>query len=143
MVAALREAGRVAKPGAPVVIQVWGRPEAFDLHYMKDVLARFNPPRPAGRVNPATLWEPGALEALATEAGLVPESAFDIQWAFEYADEQALTRAMMSAGGFGAILGPERQDAARDAIVDALSVCRTPDCGYRLENEWHYLIARA
>ena len=29
MVAALREAGRVAKPGAPVVIQVWGRPEAL------------------------------------------------------------------------------------------------------------------
>ena len=29
MVAALREAGRVAKPGAPVVIQVWGRPGAL------------------------------------------------------------------------------------------------------------------
>ena len=27
MVAALREANRVAKPGAPVVIQVFGRPE--------------------------------------------------------------------------------------------------------------------
>jgi len=36
MVAALREAGRVAKPGAPVVIQVWGRPEAFGLRHMKD-----------------------------------------------------------------------------------------------------------
>ena len=29
MVAALREAGRVAKPGAPVVIQVWGAHELF------------------------------------------------------------------------------------------------------------------
>jgi ubiquinone/menaquinone biosynthesis C-methylase UbiE len=28
MVEALREAGRVAKPGAPVVIQVWGSPSA-------------------------------------------------------------------------------------------------------------------
>ena len=143
MVAALREAGRVAKPGAPVVIQVFGRPEAFDIRHMKDVLARFAPPPPPGRVNPATLWEPGTLEALATEAGLVPETAFDVQWAFEYADEPALTRAMMSAGGFGAIVGPERQDAARDAIVEALAVCRTPECGYRVENEWHYLIARA
>ena len=50
---------------------------------------------------------------------------------------------MMSAGGFGAIVGAERQDAARAAIVEALAVCRTPDGGYRLENEWHYLIARA
>ena len=142
MVAALREAGRVAKPGAPVVIQVFGGAEAFDLRHMKDVLARFSPP-PPGRVNPAALWEPGALEALATEAGLVPETAFDLQWAYEYADEAALTRGMMSAGGFGAIVGPERQDAARAAIVEALAVCRTPDGGYRVENEWHYLIARA
>src|SRR5919201_3017611 len=35
MVAALREAGRVAKPRAPVVIQVWGHPERCDLTAMK------------------------------------------------------------------------------------------------------------
>ena len=34
MVAALREAARVAKPGAPVLIQVWGRPERCDLRPM-------------------------------------------------------------------------------------------------------------
>ena len=143
MVAALREAGRVAKPGAPVVIQVWGRPEAFDLRYMKDVLARFTPPRPAGRLDPTTLWQPGVLEGLTTEAGLVPDRVFDLQWAYEYANEAELTRGMMSAGGFGAILGADRQDAARAAIVEALAVCRTPDGGYRLENEWHSMIARA
>jgi len=142
MVAALREAGRVGRPGAPVVIQVWGRPERFDLRHMKDAIARFTPPRPAG-LDPTALWQPGALEALATEAGLIPERAFDLEWAYEYANEAALTRGMMSAGGFGAIVGPERQGAARAAIVEALAVCRTPDGGYRLENEWHYLIARA
>jgi len=83
------------------------------------------------------------LEALAAEAGIVPDRAFDLQWAYEFANEAALARAMMSAGGFGAIVGAERQDAARAAIVEALAVCRTPDGGYRLENEWHYLIARA
>src|SRR5215207_8044535 len=35
IVAALREAGRVAKPGAPVVIQVWGAHERCDLEAMK------------------------------------------------------------------------------------------------------------
>ena len=143
MVAALREAGRVAKPGAPVVIQVWGRPEAFDLHLMKDVLARFTPPRRPGGIDPTTLWRGGVLEDLATQAGLLPDCAFDLQWAYEFADEAELVRAMTSAGGFGAILGADQQQAARDAIVEALSVCRTPDCGYRMENEWHYLIARA
>jgi SAM-dependent methyltransferase len=143
MVAALREARRVAKPGAPVVIQVFGRPEHFDLRLMKQVLARFAPPPPAGRLDASTLWQPGVLEALATEAGLVPEDAFDVQWAYEYADEADLARGMMSAGGFGAILGADRQEAARAAIVDVLAVCRTPEGGYRLENEWHFLAARA
>jgi hypothetical protein len=126
-----------------VVIQVWGRPEAFDLRHMKDVLAGFTPPPPPGRLDATTLWQPGILEALATEAGLEPERAFDVQWAYAFENEAALTRGMMSAGGFGAIVGPERQDAARAAIVEALAVCRRPDGGYRLENEWHYLIARA
>ena len=144
MIAALREAGRVAKPGAPVVIQVWGRPEAFDLHLMKDVLARFTPPRPAGRIDPATLWRPGVLEPLAAEAGLVPDCRFDVRWAYEFADEAELVRAMTSAGGFGAILGADQRAAARDAIVEALAVCRTPGGGFRLDNERiSYLIARA
>jgi SAM-dependent methyltransferase len=142
MVEALREAGRVAKPGAAVVIQVWGRPERFDLGLMKNVLARFRPPPPPGRLDASTLWQPGVLEDLATRAGLVPDTAFDDRWAYEYADEEAMSRAMLSAGGFGAIVG-DRQDEARAAVLEALAVCRTPDGGYRIENDWHFLIARA
>ncbi len=142
MVEALREAGRVAKPGAPVVIQVWGRPERFDLGLMKAVLARFRPPPPPGRLDPSTLWQPGVVEDLATHAGLVPDAGFDDRWAYEYADEESMSRAMLSAGGFGAIVG-DRKDEARDAVLEALAVCRTPAGGYRIENEWHFLIARA
>ena len=143
MVAALREAGRVAKPGAPVVIQVWGRPERFDLRHMKQAIARFAPPPPADRLDPTTLWRPGVLEDLATQAGLVPDSAFGTTWAFEYESEEAMTRGMLSAGGFGALVGSDREDEARAAVVEALAVCRIPDGGFRLENEWHFLIARA
>ena len=142
MVEALREAGRVAKPGAPIVIQVWGRPERFDLGLMKAVLARFRPPPPADRLDPSTLWKPGVLEDLAVRAGLIPDAAFDDRLAYEYADEESMSRAMLSAGGFGAIVG-DRQDEARAAVLEALAVCRTPACGYRIENDWHFLIARA
>ena len=142
MVEALREAGRVAKPGAPIVIQVWGRPERFDLGLMKAVLARFRPPPPADRLDPSTLWKPGVLEDLAVRAGLIPDAAFDDRFAYEYADEESMSRAMLSAGGFGAIVG-DRQDEARAAVLEALAVCRTPACGYRIENDWHFLIARA
>jgi SAM-dependent methyltransferase len=142
MVEALREAGRVAKPGAPVVIQVWGRPERFDRGLMKAVLARFRPPPPADRLDPSTLWRPGVLEDLAVQAGLIPDAAFDDRFAYEYADEESMSRAMLSAGGFGAIVG-DRQDEARAAVLEALAVCRTPACGYRIENDWHFLIAHA
>ena len=142
MVEALREAGRVAKPGAPIVIQVWGRPERFDLGLMKAVLARFRPPPPADRLDPSTLWKPGVLEDLAVRAGLIPDAAFDDRFAYEYADEESMSRAMLSAGGFGAVVG-DRQDEARAAVLEALAVCRTPACGYRIENDWHFLIARA
>ena len=142
MIEALREAGRVAKPGAPIVIQVWGRPERFDLGLMKAVLARFRPPPPADRLDPSTLWKPGVLEDHAVQAGLIPDAAFDDRFAYEYADEESMSRAMLSAGGFGAIVG-DRQDEARTAVLEALAVCRTPTGGYRIENDWHFLIARA
>jgi SAM-dependent methyltransferase len=46
MVAALREARRVARPGAPVVIQVWGAHERCQLEAMKTLARPFLPPRP-------------------------------------------------------------------------------------------------
>lgn len=139
MVAALREAGRVAKPGGSVVIQVWGRPEACDLTAMKHVLAPFLP-QPAAPA-PA-LWAPGVLEGIARDAGLVPLEAFDLTWAYEFPDEQALGRAMLSPGMVAIALRSADEDTLRSGIVEALSPYRTPD-GYRLENEWHYLVASA
>ena len=144
MVAALREAGRVAKPGAPIVIQVWGRPERFDLGLMKAVLARFRPPPPAGRLDPSTLWKPGVLEDLAVQAGLHPRRApSTTASAYEYADEES-----MSAGDdLRRRLRRHRRRPARTRrarpMLEALAVCRTPACGYRIENDWHFLIARA
>ena len=74
IVAALREAGRVAKPGAAVVIQVWGPHEHNDLEAMKEIVRPFFPPRPADAPPEPDYSEPGVLEDLATRAGLDPES---------------------------------------------------------------------
>ena len=143
MTAAVREAGRVAKPGAPVVIQVWGRPEACDLEAMKAAARPFLPPPPAGTPPAPKLWSPGVLEEIAAAAGLTPHAAFDHAWAFEYPDEEALGRGMVAAGGMAEIVGPSGEGALRKAIVDALAPYRTPHGGYRLRNEWHYLVAYA
>ena len=58
------------------------------------------------------------------EAGRVAKPGVDISWAYEYSDEDALARALLAAGG----------------IVEAMAPCRTADGGYRLDNDWHYLL---
>ena len=143
MVAALREAGRVAKPGAPVVIQVWGAHERCDLEAMKRVARPFLPPRPPDAPPDPDLSRPGVLEALAARAGLVPEDEFDVVWALEYPDAETLGRAMVAVAGLAVLAGAEREQELKTAIVRGLAPFRRADGSYRLANEYHYLLARA
>src|SRR4051794_38506134 len=143
MIAALREAGRVAKPGAPVVIQVWGAHERCDLEAMKRVARPFLPPRPPDAPPDPDLAEPGALRALADQSGLRPESELDATWALEYPDAETLSRAMLAVAGLATLAGPGREYDLKTAIVDGLAAYRTLDGGYRLSNEYKFLVARA
>jgi SAM-dependent methyltransferase len=143
MVAALREAGRVAKPGAPVVIQVWGAHERCDLEAMKRVARPFLPPRPADAPADPDFSQPGVLRALAIEAGLTPESEFDVTWAFEYPDTETLGRALVAVAGLATIVGREREDELKHAISDGLAPYRRADGSYHLDNEYRILVARA
>jgi SAM-dependent methyltransferase len=143
IVAALREAGRVAKPGASVVIQVWGPHDRCDLEAMKEVVRPFMPPPPPDAPPQPDLSAPGALEGIATAAGLVPSQAFDISWALGYADDEELGRLLVAPAGIAELVGPAREDEVRRQIVEALAPYRTSQGGYRLENEYRFLIAAA
>jgi SAM-dependent methyltransferase len=143
MIAALREAGRVAKPGAPVLIQVWGRPERCDLTPMLAAVGGLRPVEPGARREQPPLWKPGVLEQIATAAGLEPESSFDLSTGFEFSHREALIRHMLAPGPVGEAVRHAGEPAVADAIATALAPWRRPDGSYRLENEWHYLLARA
>lgn len=143
MVGALGEAGRVAKAGAPVVIQVWGAHERCSLGAMKEIARPFFPPRPPDAPPDPDFSQPGALEELAVEAGLTPVTTFDATWAYTYPNEETLGRALVAPAGVALLVGPEREDAIKAAIVDGLAQFHTADGGYRLENEYRYLVARA
>jgi SAM-dependent methyltransferase len=142
MVAALREAGRVARNGAPVVIQVWGRPERCDLTAMKRAVMSLLPGDP-DRPDPPSLATPGVLEELSTAAGLTPVEAFDISWAFAFPDDEAVARAMLAPGLIVEVIGAVGEEPVRNAILESLAPYRREDGSYRLENEWHLLIASA
>jgi SAM-dependent methyltransferase len=143
MVAALREARRVVKPGSPVVIQVWGAHERCDLEAMKQVGRPVLPPRPADAPPDPDLSQAGLLRQLAIEAGLTPDTEFAETWAFEYPDDVTLGRALVAVAGLAVIAGPERERELKNAIVDGLAPYRRPDGSYVLSNEYHYLIAFA
>jgi SAM-dependent methyltransferase len=143
IVAALREAGRVAKPGAPVVVQVWGAHERNDLEAVKAIIRPYLPPRPADAPAEPDYSQPGVLEELATRAGLDPESAFDSTWAYEFSDEETVGRALVAPAGLAALVGPRREDEVKRAIVDGIAPYRTAAGAYRLQNTFHSLIARA
>lgn len=143
MVAALREARRVARPGAPVVVQAWGAHERCDLEAMKRVARPFLPPRPPDAPPDPDLSAPGALRALAVGAGLAPEEELDVAWAFEYPDEATLGRAMVAVAGLAVLAGAEREEELMRAVVAGLAPYRRADGSYRLANEYRILIARA
>jgi SAM-dependent methyltransferase len=143
IVAALREAGRVARPGAPVVIQVWGPHARNDLEAMKQIVRPFMPPRPADAPPEPDYSAPGVLEAIAARAGLEPESSFDTTWSYEYPDADTLRRALVAPAGIAVLVGPEREPEVKDAIVAGLASYRAADDSYRLRNTFHSLIARA
>ena len=142
MIAALAEARRVTKPGGRVLIQVWGRHGTCDLDAIKPIVRPFFPGHDPDAPPPPDLGEPGVLEQLASAAGLTPEEQFDVSWAYVYEDEDALARGLLAAGGVGETAG-DREPEVRRALIDVLAPYRTADGGYRLENAWHFLVAKA
>lgn len=123
--------------------QVWAPHERNDLETMKADARPFMPPRPADAPVEPDYPKPGMLEALATQTGLSPQTAFGIEWSLEYPDEETITRALAATARIAMLAGPEREPDFKQALIDGLAAHRQADGSYRLRNEFHYLIGRA
>jgi len=136
MVAALREAGRVAKPHATVLIQVFGDPDKCSLEAVKLAVMGLLPSEAA---EPPPFWRPAVLEGVAREAGLEPQEVFTTAWAYEFADERAALTALLAAASAVVAVGMVGHDPVAEAILEAIRPCRREDGSYSLPNEWHFL----
>lgn len=144
---ALAEARRVARPGAPVAMTVFGRPERCQSTAMFDAIDALLPAKPKaetdGTKSGQPLHEEGALEALATRVGLRPQEAGYIEFAESYPNLETILRGVMAAPPAvraGRVVG---DDAVRDALTEVFHSFETPTGRYALHEEVRYLIARA
>ena len=139
---ALREASRVSKSGK-VVIAVFGKREENESAAYIAAMGSLLPPPPAGAPGPYALSADGALEALAQTAGLIPGEVKKVDCPWEYPDEQTALRGLLSSGP--AIRAIQHTDEAtvRGVILKTLEPFKTAAGGYRLENNYRYMIATA
>jgi SAM-dependent methyltransferase len=141
--AALEEARRVARPGAPVAIVTWAVPERCDAAVYIAALGSQMPAPPPGAPGPFALSAPGALEALALEAGLLPGDAAEVPCRWTWPDLEATLRAMLAAGPAEKAIQHSGIDAVSDAVATAIEPFRTPSGGYDVGAAFRYLITTA
>lgn len=138
---ALREAARVGRAGAPVVIATWGpQADCEAAAYVAGVGALLPPP-PPGAPGPFALSDPGAIEALATSGGLTPVGRTDVLCVFEFHDDEHATRGLSSTGFAVRAAEVAGDDAVREVILETIAPYAQAGGGYRIENIFTYLLA--
>lgn len=140
---ALAEARRVARPGAPVVIATWGKPEDSEAAQYLAALRPLLPPAPPGAPGPFALSADGALEAFARAAGLTPRSVAEVECPLEYADLDTALRGLLSAGPAVLAIQTSGECRVREAVVETIAPYRLSSGGYRLEHSFLFAITTA
>src|SRR5579864_2718420 len=140
---ALREARRVARPGAPIVVTTWGEPERCETAKYLQALRPLLPPPLPGAPGPFALSVEGALQSLVAEAGLTPREVRDVACPYEYPDLETALRGLLSAGPVIKAIQTSGEARVRETVVTALAPFKRASGGYRMENEFRVLIATA
>lgn len=139
---AMREASRVSRNGI-VVIAVFGRPEENETTAVIKALGSLLPPPPPDAPGPYALSADGALEAIATKAGMTPGVIGTIECPFDYPDEKTALRGLLSSGPAIRAIQAKGHDLVREVILTAIAPFKTDSGGYHLRNNMRYMIAGA
>lgn len=140
---ALREAKRVAKPGAKVVIMTWGRPEGMEAASLVAALRPLLPPPPPGAPGPFALSDETALRAFASDAGLEPIEVLDVDCPWRYPDLATALRGLKSSGVAVRAIDNSSEAAVDEAHSRVLAPFRQRDGSYQIGATFRCLIARA
>ena len=140
---AVREASRVAREDAPVVVAVWGEPQDCDAAGYLSAVGSVMPPPPPGSPGPFALSEKAALEGLVDQAGLDLQLVEDVVCPWDYPDLSTALRGLLSAGPATLAIQHSGEPAVLEAATRALEPFKTTGGGYHLENVFRYAISTA
>lgn len=139
---ALNEAARVVRPGGRVAVMFFasgGRAE-----HLAPVIAfaTLMPPTDAqgGGIDLLGITQPGAAEAMFEAAGIAPISRLRTQGTSEWPDFDLAWRAAAATGPAWSALQHCREEAARDAVREALQPYYQDNVGYRLTSDYEYVL---
>jgi SAM-dependent methyltransferase len=137
IVEAFREAARVVRPGGHVALTSFGRPERCESTPALELLGPLLPKFAVEDERPAV----HDLDVLLAVAGLTVVEAGHLEIAEEYPDLATILRAWLSIGPVRMAVRASGEEAVRDALTDAFAPLRTVSGGYRVEDEYRYIIA--
>ncbi len=138
---ALREAGRVTRPGGMIVIMTWGDPAGMEAAALVGAMKPLLPAPPPGAPGPFALSDEAALRAFAVAGGLTPGAVFDVDTHWFYPDEATGLRGQASAGVATKAMEHSGEEAFIAAIRAAMSPFRQPDGSFRIAARFRCLVA--
>jgi len=138
---ALREAGRVTRPGGMVVIMTWADPLGMQAASLVAAMKPLLPPAPAGAPGPFALSDENALRAFAAQGGLTPTVVIDVDTPWYYRDEATALRGFGASGVATKAIEHVGQDAFTTAIRAAFAPVRQPDGSFRIGARCRCLVA--
>lgn len=138
---ALREAGRVTKPGGWIIVMTWAPPERTEATALVAALAPVLPPPAPGVQGPFALSDEATLRAFVADAGLEPIGVFDVDCRWAYPDEAIALRACNSSGGATRAIEHSGEAAVTAAHRRALAPFRQADGRYVIGASFRCLLA--
>lgn len=138
---ALREAGRVTRPGGRIVIMTWGEPAGMEAAGHVAALKPLLPPPPPGAGGPFALSEEASLRAFAEAGGLTPLETVDVDTPWHYPDLATALRGMASSGVAVKAAEHSGEDALMSAMTEFLKPFEKPDGSITFGASARYLLA--